>query len=144
MRVPDCCRWSLCPALLLGVWLAAPAVAHASCGSYVVIGGQPTHAHTPAGLMPSAAPDGQALALPVPPQPLCNGPFCSAPVAPAPVAPVPAPSPTAVEQWGWLETGMSSEAPRPGSWLRDPEALHPVARPNSIFHPPRLGRTTSV
>jgi hypothetical protein len=142
MRVPIACRWwLLLPAALLG----APPVARASCGDYVVIGGQPARGQHHSGMTPATAPsDNQPAPAPDHRRP-CHGPSCSG--APTPVQPAsPAPAPTGPHgtEWGWLTTAPDRPDVGPMSRWRAVDAARPLRLATSILHPPRRDASPSA
>jgi hypothetical protein len=114
--------------------LFAPASSHASCGDYVIIGGEhstpaapSTHQFAPSFPEPPAD-------LPAAPAP-CHGPRCSAP-APTPLTVTPVPV-LHLEEWA----AVSGLGPfLPGAARSSPpldERTRPRHRPGTVFRPPR-------
>src|SRR5262245_60656113 len=145
MQAPVLHRWwPIVPAVLLGAWLGAPSVARASCGDYVVIGGQPARGQH-SGMTPPTVPlDHRPLPVPAPDhRGPCHGPSCSG--APAmPVPPAPAPTGPHGEEWGWLSTTPGGPENGPTSWRRGCDAPRPSTLSTSIFHPPRRDASPSA
>jgi hypothetical protein len=124
-------------ALTLLGW-CAPSGARAGCGDYVVLDAHPALAAPAAHDTPAAVPQTRStpMRLPVP----CHGPTCSRGSLP-PWNAVP-PSPTHTEQWG--QVGSFSLLAEQGRLARCclPETGQPQHCPSSIYHPPRLSRSS--
>jgi hypothetical protein len=129
-------RWLLGVGVpLLSGLLLAPALAHASCGDYVVLGsmpgGQAGH-RNPLSLQPTALHARAHLPLLPPP---CSGPECSRGKLP-PLLPVASGS-VPVEQWACLLPANLDPKTEVPFGLPDSACARPVRLASSIFHPPR-------
>jgi hypothetical protein len=113
--------------VLLASVVFAPSKAEASCGDYVMIGGQHVHkGHSGTHEMPGSHD---------PTKPRCHGPSCSngsfPPAAPAPRIVV------TVEQWAIPDGTASSQSPQSSSLLADTRDLPCDGFGSSILRPPR-------
>jgi hypothetical protein len=119
---------------LLVIVLAAPAVARASCGDYVVLGSRSTHApgHSE---MATGTQQGESLpAVPVPKP--CSGPGCNR-GTPLPLPASPTISSVQAEDWLCLPDRLLPTDPQLVAFLMDPPAPSSEGRNLSIYHPPR-------
>ena len=116
--------------LLAAGFFVSPGRAHADCGDYVTIAGQPSaHHEMPA---PGDAHQGDTPRKP------CNGPNCSK-KQDAPAAPLRAPAPPTGDTKP-VATNHGADLPPTadrGGWVIPSDSGLPISISTSVFHPPR-------
>ena len=128
-------------AILAGV-LFAPTAARAQCGAYVVVGARAAGGHDQAPpAMAHAASDTRSDAPASPSRP-CTGPMCSSAPLAMPVVPLSTPRERG-EQWSSLTDLLGESAAGPAAFLADGPDQRQVHRTLSIYHPPRLPRSSA-
>lgn len=125
-------------AALLAGWLLAPSAARATCGDYVVVGGQHGRMEDSA----SHRPVDRTASMPAEDSHRpCSGPRCSRGPVPLPLTPLTLP-PLTTDLWGCLPPCFRPSEPDLGARLRHAPSLVPVPRASSVYHPPRLPLTS--